>query len=74
MMVRLLRHHRHSGVLLAPGTQLTLTDKIGQWLIEQGVAEPWLTVANSMPKQTAATTTAPRAVERKTRTRSCCGW
>lgn len=76
MMLRLLKHHQHAGEMLAPGTQITVTDTVAQWLMNNGVAEPWLgttgevRIARVTPER-AAPTAGTLALPKP---RRCCGW
>lgn len=39
-VVRLLKPHTHNEIKRLPGAKLTLPERIADWLVHQGIAEP----------------------------------
>jgi len=75
----LLKSHKHNGLLRPAGSTLTLTNRLGEWLVSQGIAKRrGLYVPGSLA--TAAPAASPPALlakpaAKRTRTlRRCCGW
>lgn len=50
--VTLLKPHEHGGVLLSPGTCITVADSTANWLIENGIAAKAKVVTKDQPDVT----------------------
>lgn len=75
-MVRLKKEWEYGGEIRAPGTRLTVSKHLGDWLVREQIADPFSGVAEAAAPVTVAERRTPLPTATKQRFRTCggCGW